>query len=374
MAMTPSEKKKKFRDSTNFGQKLRAQQNWDKYVYKITDFVSKRDLKPSKVAIGIAAATRPEYLERTLQAIAANPESSEWPTFTFLDAHPDGRQAYATDRQEEMIHEYLPECVIIRRPVNFGCGRSIIDLRRQLFDVLGYKRVFVMEDDCLITRNYFKYCMSLMDWAEETFSNVGAVQGHNICHMQASDKPKHLHEVLATSTNWWAYLMSKKCWDSMRDLIYTFENKFLTALDYSHRPHNAIREWFRTVLHEGQEERGVKKRRFQENSWSLERRAAYFDDPPTGQDAATMISFYLRGWFRLAPVVNRSYYIGKRGIHYNPSAYAKDRWGQMEMATYDSDADITEFETFAEDPSSLVPPPNPKGDLEGLVMINNMQG
>ena len=59
-----------------------------------------------------------------------------------------------------------------------------------------------------------------MDWAEETYSDVGTVQGHNFCVMGNDDKIKHLDKVTVTSTNWWAYLQHRKCWDSIKDTLY----------------------------------------------------------------------------------------------------------------------------------------------------------
>mgnify|MGYP003644713463 CR=1 FL=1 len=368
MALTPSEKKRKRRETINYKQKIRAQRDWDKYQYKITDLIDKSKLKPSDVAVGIAAATRPEYLERTLKSIASNPEILKWPFFAFLDAHPDSRQGHVTAQQEKMIHDYLPDCVVVKRPVNFGCGRSLIDLRRQLFDVLGYDRVFVVEDDCLISSSYFSYCMNLMDWAEETYSDVGTVQGHNFCVMGNDDKIKHLDKVTVTSTNWWAYLQHRKCWDSIKDTLYKFENSYLTAVDYSHRPHKAIRDWFVSLCHDGFPTLGDspvatgKDEEFKQSK--------YFQSPPTGQDGATMVACSVGGWKRLAPSVNRTLYIGKQGIHQTPRQYASDGFDNIHMEDYDSDSDRKDFNLFTGNYKDLITE-NELSGLEGLTVIKN---
>ena len=370
MALTPSEKKRKRREAINYKQKIQAQRDWSNYQYQITDLIDKDNLRSSKVAVGIAAATRPEYLERTLKSISANPEILKWPFFAFLDAHPDSRQGHITAEQENMFHEYLPDCVVVRRPVNFGCGRSIIDLRRQLFDVLGYDRVFVVEDDCLISQNYFSYCMNLMDWAEENYSDVGTVQGHSYCVMGSADKTKHLDKVSVTSTNWWAYLQSRKCWDSIKDLLYKFEDYYLTAVNYMHRPHAAIRDWFLSLCHDGFPTLGDspvsvgKDEEFKQSQ--------YLQSPPTGQDGATTVACAVKGWKRLAPVGNRSLYIGRKGIHQSPSQFSADGFDRIRMDNYDDDSDRKDFELFTGTYSDLITDTDEGlSGLEGITLIKN---
>ena len=345
MALTPSEKRRKRRETINFKQKIHAQRDWSKYVYKISDFVDKDELPESDTALGIAAATRPEYFERTLQSIAGNPDVGKIPTFLFLDCHPDSRQSQITEQHKVIAKKYLPHCVIVERPVNFGCGRNIIDLRRQLFDVLGYDKVFVLEDDCLISKNYFKFTSNLLDWSEANYSNVGVVQGHKICILSNAVKKKHLPKVSAVSTNLWAYLMKRECWDSIKDTVYKFESSYLTAREYMHRPHAAIRDWFRSLSHDGFPSLGNSPVPL--GKTETEKRYKFCESPPTGQDGVTNIALWNAGWDRLAPLVNRTLYIGKHGIHYTPEQFESDGFGNHTLDHYSRDGSRKNFEMYS---------------------------
>ena len=345
MALTPSEKKRKRRETIKFKQKIHAQRDWSKYEYKISDFVDKKKLPKSDTAIGIAAATRPEYFEKTLQSVAANSEVERFPTFLFLDCHPDHRQSLITEQHRLIAKKYLPKCVIVERPVNFGCGRNIIDLRRQLFDVLGYEKVFVLEDDCIVSKNYFDFVENLLDWSDSKFSNVGVVQGHNFCIISDSVKKKHLGKVVSTSTNLWAYLMKKKCWDSISDYLYKFEDHFLTAIEYMHRPHAAIRDWLRAISHDGFSSLG--KNPVPLSDSEIEKREKFTDSPPTGQDAVTNYASWIAGWERLAPLVNRTLYIGKSGIHQDPASFERNGFGQHSLDEYSRDGSRKRFQFYS---------------------------
>jgi hypothetical protein len=364
MALTPSEKKRKRREAINFKQKIHAQRDWSKYEYEISEFVDKKKLPKSDTAIGIAAATRPEYFEKTVQSIASNPEVEKIPTFLFLDCHPDRRQSQITAQHKVIAKKHLPHCVVVERPVNFGCGRNLIDLRRQLFDVLGYEKVFVLEDDCIIAKNYFKYTQNLLDWADENYSNVGIAQGHNFCVMSSDVKKKHLAKVSATGTNLWAYLMKKECWDSISETLYKFESHYLTAIEYMHRPHKAIRDWFRVLSHDGSMTRGDSPVPL--GKTELFTREKFCQTPPTGQDAATNISFWAAGWERVAPVVNRTLYIGKHGIHYTPEQFEADGFGNHALDHYARDGSRKKFEMFLGTFRDLV---KPSSEVSGINMV-----
>ena len=364
MALTPSEKKRKRREAINFKQKIRAQRDWSKHEYSISDFIDKDTLPKSDTAIGIAAATRPEYFEKTVQSIASNPEVKKMPTFLFLDCHPDKRQSQITAQHKVIAKKHLPHCVVVERPVNFGCGRNIIDLRRQLFDVLGYDKVFVFEDDCIVSKNYVKYTQNLLTWADENYSNVGIVQGHNFCVLSSDVKKEHLSKVSSTSTNLWAYLMKKECWDSISETMYKFESHYLTAKEYMHRPHAAIRDWFRVLSHDGFSSRGDSP--IPVGTGEAEKMALFCQTPPTGQDAATNISFWVAGWGRLAPVVNRTLYIGKHGIHYTPKQFDLDGFANHKLDHYSGDGTRKKFEMFLGSFRDFTP----KGDFPGINMVS----
>jgi len=303
--------------------------DWSAQRYDIceTEAYQKERMRLPEVttAVAVVGHDRPTYFSQTVRALAKNARIHELPVFVFLD-YTENQDA--TDEQEELAKDLLPGCVVTRRPVNFGCGRNIIDARRQLFDNLGYARVFVFEDDMVPGSQYLFFCERLLDWAMQNYANVGAVQGWNLCVMGPATKQTHLAEVRGTFANWWGYLMHRRAWRSFAPCLYRYEDLFLGAVRYNDRPHRSILDWFKRRDAEPRTERnpGFPV----DAAWraSLE---AHWRSPATGQDAATEHLFHAAGWVRLAPVVNRGLYIGQRGIHMSPPQFVRDGFSAMQL-------------------------------------------
>ena len=309
--------------------------DWHQHRWALTKPVGTPE---NTTAIGIAAYDRPDYLTHVVQALAKNPGIHTYPVYVFLDLPKDQT---LQDRQAAIARQALPQSVIIKRSVNWGCGRNIIDLRRQLFDSLGYARVFVFEDDAVPSSNYLPLMENLLDWAEDNFSNVGAVQGWCPCLHSFDSKKTRLQNVEATFVNWWAYLMSKKCWESICSTLYYFEHTFLSGQNYADRPHAIIREWLKELR---QEPAAIANGHVfpVDLGWHT-RRAKHLGSAPGGQDGTTAVSFDQKGWVRLCTQVNRCRYIGARGIHMSPERYKLAGFDAITLDEFAEDTSLKEF-------------------------------
>lgn len=318
--------------------------DWSAYEYDVKEVVDFSVLPASDTAIALIACDRPTYFLRVLESLAANPEVASLPVFLFLDKSPrDG----VGDDQVRMVRNLLPHCAVIRRECNWGCGRNTIDARRQLFDNAGYDRVFVFEDDLVVSPCYLGLCLRLFDWAQKHYSNVGAVQAWRRCDLQVEEKAVKLSEVCGTFENWWGYLMSRRCWDSFRERMYRYEELFLRG-EYLKRPHRSILKWFALKREASTGEYGFLQcveddTFFPVNEEWLASRRAYFGESPTGQDAATSLLFDCDSWLRLTTTVNRALYIGKSGMHMNPGWYDRHGYGDVVLDEFATDAALFEF-------------------------------
>jgi len=319
---------------------LPEQIDWNPYTLDIRDRVDPSVLPAANTAIALVGWNRPTYFQQVVASLAANPLSQELPVFVFLDR----AEPAIMEQQEVEAMRAFPHCVVVRRPRNFGCGRNLIDVRRQLFDHLRYDRVFVFEDDLVVGPNYLQYCVNLLDWSEKRYGNVGAVQGWNFCLLSDTEKRSMMHKVQATFTNWWGYLMSRKAWEAINRGMYRYEHLFLGG-QYSRRPHRSILSWFKIkdkrIEHPGNP--------FPTNRLWMRDHDRYFDTPPTGQDAATMHLFHFGGWVRLCPVVNRGVYIGRHGIHMNVNWFERTGFGAVTLNDTTADAGRRAFEPTEED-------------------------
>ena len=276
---------------------LPQQIDWRPYRFDIRKTIDTGLLVPNTTAIGIAAYDRPFYFKQVVQSLAQNKSVREYPIFIFMDKCDD----VVMGDQIEVALSLLPHSIIIKRPRNFGCGRNLIDLRRQLFDYLGYDEVFVFEDDMVVSSDYLDLTVKMFDWAQRNYDNVGAVQCWNECKLSLETKKYYQRSVRATFNNWWGYLLSRKAWNTFKDSLYKYEELFLGG-EYKYRPHRSIHSWF-----------DFKKRRLVQSLGTeyplvdefIEERKLYLSSSPTGQDGATATLFNQAGWTRLCTTVKR---------------------------------------------------------------------
>ena len=135
--------------------------------------------------------------------------------------------------------------------------------------------------------------------------------------------------------------MKRAAWDSIRDFLYSYQELFLGS-PYNIQPHKSVVSWFRDYQRPAIETIG--KRGFPESLTSQRSKKAHFDNIPSGQDAATTVSFSQTGWIRLAPFVNRARYIGKNGIHMHSGYWDRMEFGHVNLDVMENDVNTTEFE------------------------------
>lgn len=273
--------------------------------YDITqDFPETISTIQNECCIALVACERLDYFKRCVQALALNPEFSQWPVFLFLDQPTDTSKNVDCAEHILVLRKYCPEAHIICRPVNFGAGKNIIDARRQLFDNLKFSYVYIIEDDVVVAPNYFETMTNLWSWLvkNQYKNNVGVVQGwwHNIRN-QASSYVEVSVDAL------WAYGMSKECWDDIKDLVYEYEQNYLFCR-YHERPHRTIGNYWDSVkitpVREGYP--------LPESKLSVLR--GYMGSIQTTQEWAVLLAMYKRGWLRISPKINLAENIGRSGI------------------------------------------------------------
>ena len=293
--------------------------------------------KTSNSAIAVVGCNRPDYMRKVLEGLAKN-DLSNYDVYLFLDKPPiHSEHRFVADQIAAARTITESACVA---PFNFGCGQWLIEVRRQMFDRMGYDKVFVFEDDMVPSSNYIAYCENLLDWGQSNYTNVGAVQGWHKCTIPASEKASRTRQVHATFTNWWGYLMTRESWDQISATLYEYRNVFLQKA-YKVRPSIPILEYFRTMA---QRNFHLTDGGFQPDEAALRHRRNLFNSPPTGQDGATWLAFDNANLVRLGPTVNRGLYIGEHGIHSTAEIFRKDRFDRMTLEEYADDEDTQDFE------------------------------
>jgi hypothetical protein len=284
-----------------------------------------------------------------VDSLALNELAHSLPLFVFLDRPTDSSRDYTTVEQRDYVLQVFPRAVVVIRPDNFGCGRNLIDARRQLFDVLGFQKVFMLEDDLVLASTYLEFCLDLLSWAGASFGNVGAVQGWADCKMAYSHKAASSRYVMPVWADLWGYLMTRDCWDQIKSVLYDYEKLFLGGV-YSERSHKDIQTWLRGKL-------AIVPREYADDykitpHFSNVRRN-FFEYPLTGQDGVTVAAMQSIALVRLAPLVNRARYIGEVGIHSTKARYKLRGLDEVRLDYVDSSRVRQFFPLVASNPPSV---------------------
>lgn len=256
------------------------------------------------ICIALAACERLRYFKQCVQALAQNPEFITTTVVLFLDKPTDISQVVDNQEHIKVLQKVHPKPLIIERPCNFGPGRNIIDIRRQLFDNLGFERVYIIEDDVIVAANYLEVMNNLWKWVLDNNyeNNVGVVQGWQYT---LDTQPSCYVDV--NMDNLWAYSMSLQCWNDIKDLVYQYERDYLFCR-YNERPHRTIFKWYEQIpvvpTREGYPVSTDKKVVLKGSLNSL----------TTTQESCVLKALYTRGWLRISPNINLAENIGRSGV------------------------------------------------------------
>lgn len=317
-----------------------------------------------KTAISICAANRPEYFTQAIDSIYKQIDNR--PTYVFLDITPD-KNTKMQDEQANYALDKIPSAHIIKHQSHMGCGKNLIFAREYVFSYLRVARSFIIEDDFKLTPGYLDLCENMMDWTDKNYDNVGIVQAWG--ELAGKQKDRYLEnkyspfDVTACYSHWWSYLMSRKCWMQIRNLVTSFMEIFLCNIPtYGHRNHEAIMQWKHSIIqqltpHKQQLKQNC-QRPFSDDDKTGTRKAAMY---VTGQDGITLMSLYMTNQIRVCPVLGRGKYIGVTGQHYNESVYNKHGFNDWKEYSTPEDAtnkDFKEVEVYEQNSNIHVTAPN----------------
>tara|TARA_B100000035_G_scaffold199655_1_gene170663 strand:- start:1419 stop:2306 length:888 start_codon:yes stop_codon:yes gene_type:complete len=264
-----------------------------------------------KTAIFTASFNRPDLMQELLGGLANNIDDLEG-----IDVHHyvDGGPSAKQNEIESIIKESsVPYTSIVLREENYGVGRNLIGARRDLFDVHGYERVILIEDDLIPGPNFIKTTLSLADWARE-YDDIGMVQVWNL--PQESVSEDDIDVVVPTHEHFYTYCIDVEVWNEIKDTLYEYERRYLQGVSYAKKDWRSIRKRF-------MKPRYSKLRTIRRGKALLD--AEHPHPPPfgprlkrtvpTGQDAITALALWQKGFVRLATLAPRAVMKGVDGVH-----------------------------------------------------------
>ena len=264
-----------------------------------------------KTAIFTASFNRPDLMQELLGGLANNIDDLEGiDVHHYVDGGPKAKQSEI----KAIIKESgVPYTSIVLREENYGVGRNLIGARRDLFDVHGYERVILIEDDLIPGPNFIKTTLSLADWARE-YADIGMVQVWNLPQQPVS--VDDLDVVVPTHEHFYTYCIDVEVWNEIKETLYEYERRYLEGVSYAKKDWRAIRKRF-------MKPRYSKLRTIRQGKTLLN--ANHSHPPPfgprlkrtvpTGQDAITALALWEKGFVRLATLAPRAVMKGVDGVH-----------------------------------------------------------
>lgn len=236
----------------------------------------------------------------------------------YIDGGPKAKQS---EIKAVIKKSGVPYTSIVLREENYGVGRNLIGARRDLFDIHGYERVILIEDDLIPGPNFIKTTLSLADWARD-YVDIGMIQVWNLPQQPVSEDD--LDVVVPTHEHFYTYCIDVEVWDEIKHTLYEYERLHLEGVDYTKKDWRGIRKRF-------MKPRYTKNRTLRQGTSLLSpehphpppfgprlKRAV-----PTGQDAITALALWEKGFIRLATLAPRAVMKGVDGVHSTAKVFEK---------------------------------------------------
>ena len=282
-----------------------------------------------KTALFTVSYNRPDLMQELLQGLTKNTDDLDGiDVFHYVDGGPKSKQ----DEIKSMIEQSDVPCTsIILREENYGVGRNLIGARRDLFDVHGYERVVLIEDDLIPGPNFIKTTLSLADWASQ-YNDVGMVQVWNLPKQSVSEQD--LDVVVPTHEHFYTYCIDVDVWEEIKHTLYEYERTYLEGVSYADKDWRGIRKRFMKPRYS--------KKRVLRNGERLLSEDAVHPPPfgprlkrtvPTGQDAITALALWEKGFIRLATLAPRAIMKGVDGVHSTAKIF--DQLGLNDQSQYE---------------------------------------
>ena len=281
-----------------------------------------------RTALFTVSFNRPDLMKQLLDGLHENIDDLDGiDVYHYIDGGPKSDQPAI---QKIIETSEVPCTSVVLREENYGVGRNLIGARRDLFDLHGYERVILIEDDLIPGPNFIKTTLSLADWAK-SYNDVGMVQVWNLPHREITEID--LDVVEPTHEHFYSYCIDVGVWNEIKETIYTYESQYLQGVSYANKDWRAIRKKF-------MKPRYTKNRIMRESPLLL---PSDFEHPapfgkrlkrtvPTGQDAITALALWEKGFVRIATLAPRAVMKGVDGVHSTPEVF--DKLGLNKQAQY----------------------------------------
>lgn len=258
-------------------------------------------------ALALIAYDRPDYAKQVLasiyqQRIASASLFDLYDVYLFQDGLKDHDQQNPVVMAEharvwDLCEQAQSVKKVYRQQNNLGVARHFDFVEKTLFVDEDYDFVVFCEDDMILSPAY----MNTIDQMANLFENdprIAMVSAHSQAYAHSKERQMTHENEYLTMGHHWGFGMYRRAWKD----IYPLINDYLGLLgesSYSQRNHRVIQYW--------QQQCG-------------------FRVGATSQDYLKACALAALGYLRISTYPNYGFYIGARGEHFYPEAYAKQNY------------------------------------------------
>jgi len=267
------------------------------------------------IGVGIVAFNRPKYLRRLLMSLEMQTDLHGCDFHLFLDGavnQTSGVQyAYQKDIDacERLFDRArLPNKHIHKQEHNVNIGIASLEATDTLAST--YERIMQLEDDVVLSPDWFRLARILYDELEERPDVYSFNPGFRRCGQHADDTA-NLGRISYTWNHMWCECFTADRWARIRD-YYMEYHAYIVEEDYVERLDGPMGEFFDSLgMREGL---------------------------ACSQDGGREMAIVRNGMRRAQCAVNRALGIGKEGIHFTPALYDEMGFAQQVPFMFKSDA------------------------------------
>lgn len=295
----------------------------------------------AKTAVAIIGFNRPQYFEEMLTSIEKCPEiqNNTIDVFLFLDG---GKKSKQDEYTKIALESSIKFKEIICREYNFYLVANIIKAREYIFDVLDYDDLILLEDDMVVTPQYFTLMHNLKEWALKHYDNIGGISLHSVDGSPREHRLQTLN-LCHVSNGLQGMLMTKFAWDTIKDYLIRYMKEYYRKRTRKINPvWECVRNYHQQQVLEF-EPYIEDDPRILKGYYSHLRDKALRKALPTGQDAATMLAFMVNNLVIIHTHVTRLHNIGRIGVHSYNGKWWDKKLKHTFLEEFTEDTDITEF-------------------------------
>ena len=133
--------------------------------------------------------------------------------YVALDGPRSDSEVPDCEKTYKMLKEALPEAIFNRSDINMGCGRRVRTAIDWVFEF--EQSIIVLEDDCLPSENFFKFCDLSLEKFED-HSDISFISGCNLVEVDKSRPEVFLSK--------FGGIWGLATWKCVPALLFAFQN------------------------------------------------------------------------------------------------------------------------------------------------------